>query len=168
MSTIVLGDGPLGRAIGAALEARGDDVTVRGRPAAGSHDPASLTGADVVVDASRARAVPDNVHAALDAGCRRLVIATTGWDASRTSIAAALRSAGAAAVVAPNLSPGAAVFLRLVGEAAALAAAMGGFEPAIVEWHRRAKADRPSGTARELIRRIDPFLPIAAEEVAVV
>jgi 4-hydroxy-tetrahydrodipicolinate reductase len=168
MSTIVLGDGPLGRAIGAALEARGDAVEVRGRPAGGRHDPPDLTAADLVVDASRARAVPDNVRAALDAGCRRFVIATTGWDAARASVDDTLRSAGACAVVAANLAPGAAVFLRLVAEAAALAAAMGGFEPAIVEWHRRAKADRPSGTARELIRRIDPFLPIDADEVAVV
>jgi 4-hydroxy-tetrahydrodipicolinate reductase len=168
MSTIVLGDGPLGRAIGAALESRGDVVEVHGRPAGVRHDPPALAAADLVVDASRARAVPDNVGAALDAGCRRFVIATTGWDASRASVAEAIRSAGAAAVVAPNLAPGAAIFLRLVGEAAALAAAMGGFEPAIVEWHRRAKADRPSGTARELIRRIDPFLPIDADEVAVV
>ena len=168
MSTIVLGDGPLGRAIGAALESRGDAVEVLGRPANGRHDPRALAGADLVVDASRARAVPDNVLAALDAGCRRFVIATTGWDPARVSVGEHLRSTGAAAVVAPNLAPGAAIFLRLVEQAAALAAAIGGFEPAIVEWHRRAKADRPSGTARELIRRIDPLLRIDADEVAVV
>ena len=115
MSTIVLGDGPLGRAIGAALEARGE--TVRGPsagPPAAATTRATLAGADLVVDASRARAVADNVEAALDAGCRRFVIATTGWDATRALSARPLRSAGAAAVVAPNLAPGAAVFLRLV------------------------------------------------------
>ena len=30
----------------------------------------------------------------------------------------------------------------------------GAFEPSIVEWHRRGKADRPSGTARAIARRI--------------
>ena len=145
MTTIVLGDGPLGRAIGAALEARGEPFAVLGRPAAGRHDPGSLAGADTIVDASRARAVSGNVEAGIAAGCRRFVVATTGWEADRPTVADALLSAGAVAVVAPNLAPGAAVFLRLVEEAAALAAAMGGFEPAIVEWHRRAKADRPSG-----------------------
>ena len=65
MSTIVLGDGPLGRAIGAALEGRGDAVEVLGRPASGRHDLPALAPADLVVDASRARAVPDNVRAAL-------------------------------------------------------------------------------------------------------
>ena len=32
--------------------------------------------------------------------------------------------------------------------------ARAGFEPSIVEWHRRGKADRPSGTARHIARRI--------------
>ena len=34
MKTIVLGDGPLGRAIGGALAARGEVMTVLGRPQA--------------------------------------------------------------------------------------------------------------------------------------
>ena len=63
-------------------------------------------------------------------------------------------SAGAAAVVAPNLSLGAALFLRLAETAAGWYARAGAFEPSIVEWHRRGKADRPSGTARALARRI--------------
>ncbi len=168
MSTIILGDGPLGLAIAAALRARGDGATVLGHPLDGRHDPRALDGADVVVDASRARAVPGNLVAGLEAGCRRFLIATTGWEAARPIVADRLLGAGAAAVVAPNLSPGAALFLRLVEEASELAAALGGFEPAVVEWHRRAKADRPSGTARELVRRIAPHLSIDVDEVAVV
>ena len=61
---------------------------------------------------------------------------------------------GAAAVVAPNLALGAALYLRLAEHAAAMYARVAGFEPSIVEWHRRGKADRPSGTARHLARRI--------------
>jgi 4-hydroxy-tetrahydrodipicolinate reductase len=71
-------------------------------------------------------------------------------------------------VVAPNLALGAALFLRLVDEAARLAAAIGGFEPSVLEWHRRSKADRPSGTAREIVRRLSPALPITVDEIAVV
>jgi 4-hydroxy-tetrahydrodipicolinate reductase len=167
-TTIVLGDGPLGQAVGAALRDRGHAVRVVGRPAGGRHDPAALRGVDVVVDASRAAAVAPNVEAALDAGCRAFVIATTGWQADADRVAGALRRAGAAAVVAPNLALGAALFLRLVDEAARLAAAFGGFEPSVVEWHRRSKADRPSGTAREIVRRLSPALPITVDEIAVV
>ena len=54
----------------------------------------------------------------------------------------------------PNLSIGAALFLRLAETAAGWYARAGSFEPSIVEWHRRGKADRPSGTARALARRI--------------
>lgn len=168
MSMFILGDGPLGWAVATALGERGERAAVMGRPPTGTHDAAALTGADLIVEASRGRSVLPNVEAGLEAGCRRFVIATTGWDAVRPSVADRLLDANATAVVASNLSLGAALFLRLVSEAAEEAAAFGGFEPAIVEWHRRAKADRPSGTAREIVRRIEPHLPIDMEEVAVV
>jgi 4-hydroxy-tetrahydrodipicolinate reductase len=166
-TTIVLGDGPLGRAVGDALRGRGDAVHVLGRPVGGRHDPTIVGRADVVVDASRAEAVATNVEASLDAGCRSFVIATTGWQADADRVAGALRRAGGVAVVAPNLALGAALFLRLVDEAARLAAALGGFEPSVMEWHRRSKADRPSGTAREIVRRLAAELPIDLDEVAV-
>jgi 4-hydroxy-tetrahydrodipicolinate reductase len=166
-TTIVLGDGPLGRAIGDALRDRPDEVRVIGRPAGGRHDPATLRGADVIVDASRADAVAGNVDVALEAGCRAFVVATTGWQADVDRVGGALRHAGAVAVAAPNLALGAALFLRLVDEAARLAAAIGGFEPSVLEWHRRSKADRPSGTAREIVRRLAAELPIDVDEVAV-
>jgi 4-hydroxy-tetrahydrodipicolinate reductase len=169
MTTItILGDGALGRAIASALDARGDTVRMLGRPAGGQHRREDLSVGDVVVDASRGDAVCANVDAALAAGCRSFVIATSGWHAGADDVGAALRRAGAAAVVAPNLALGAAIFLRLVDEAARLAGAIGGFEPSVVEWHRRSKADRPSGTAREIVRRLGARLTIDVDEVAVV
>ncbi len=69
-------------------------------------------------------------------------------------VAELLRARGAAAVAASNFSPGALVFAQLVETAARLTARLPGYEPYIVEWHRHAKADRPSGTARDLARRI--------------
>ena len=167
-TAIVLGDGPLGRAVAEALHARGEAPRVLGRPTGGRHAPGTLSDAGMVVDASRAAAVADNVEAAIDAGCRAFVIATTGWAADADRLAGALRRAGAAAVAAPNLAFGAAIFLRLVDEAARLAGAIGGFEPSVVEWHRRSKADRPSGTAREIVRRLAVTMPIELGEVAVV
>jgi 4-hydroxy-tetrahydrodipicolinate reductase len=167
-TTIVLGDGPLGRAVEVALRGRAESVRVLGRPADGRHDPTILGAAELIVDASRADAVAPNIDAALDAGCRSFVIATTGWQADVDRVGGALRRAGAAAVAAPNLALGAALFLRLVDEAGRLAAAIGGFEPSVLEWHRRSKADRPSGTAREIVRRLAPRLPIELDEVAVV
>jgi 4-hydroxy-tetrahydrodipicolinate reductase len=166
-TTLVLGNGPLGRAIERALRDRDETVRVLGRPAGGRHDPTILAGADLIVDASQAAAVATNVEVALEAGCRAFVIATTGWQADADRVGSALRRAGGVAVAAPNLALGAALFLRLVDEAARLAGALGGFEPSVLEWHRRSKADRPSGTAREIVRRLAVTLPIGTDEIAV-
>lgn len=155
MDAIVFGDGPLGLAIADQLRHRGGFVRRLGRPAAGHrHPPAELAAGAIVFEASRGEAVRANIDSALEAGCRHFVIATTGWDADRDQVARALTDAGAAAVVAANFSLGAALFLRLVDSAAALFGVAPEFDPFISEWHRRGKRDRPSGTARELARRI--------------
>ena len=154
MDTIILGDGPLGQAIAASFRGRGTEAVVFGRPAGDRHVAADLGAPGLAVEASRAEAVHRNVRAALDAGCRRFIIATTGWDPDRPAVEADLRSHDAVAVAAPNLSLGAALFFRLVERATDLLGPVDGFEPYLVEWHRRSKRDRPSGTARELARRI--------------
>ena len=158
MDTIILGNGGLGRAIAAALADRGEPAPrVLGRPAGATHSLSALAGpgpAAVVFDASRAEAVSGNVEAALASGARRFVLATTGWDDDRSRVERLLRESGAAAVAAPNLSLGAALFFRLVEAATDLFGHLEAFDPYLVEWHRRTKADRPSGTARELARRL--------------
>ncbi len=154
MQTMILGDGHLGWAIAAAAGERGERMPVVGRPAFERHEPAAFAGADLVVDASRGEAVRANIEAALDAGVRRFVVATTGWAFDRDPVDLALRDAGASAVVSANFSLGVALFGRLVETAAELFGGVPGFDPFLVEWHRRAKADRPSGTALDLARRL--------------
>jgi 4-hydroxy-tetrahydrodipicolinate reductase len=159
MNAIILGNGGFGRAIAAALVGRGEpEPRVLGRPASARHDPGDLagtsTGPSIVFDASRGSAVQGNVDAALAAGARRFVIGATAWDDSRSAVERALREHGAAAVAASNLSLGVALFGRLVDRAVELFGPVEAFDPYIVEWHRRTKADRPSGTAKELSRRV--------------
>ncbi|HSO30082.1 MAG TPA: dihydrodipicolinate reductase C-terminal domain-containing protein [Candidatus Sulfomarinibacteraceae bacterium] len=154
MDIAILGEGGLGRSVAAAGAERGDTVRTVGRPGSGRHDPATLAGADVIVEASRPDAVVGNLRAALDAGCRRAVIATTGWAADRPIVEALLVEHGAAAVVASNFSLGVALFGRLVDAAVGLFGPVRSFDPYLVEWHRRTKLDRPSGTAADLARRI--------------
>jgi 4-hydroxy-tetrahydrodipicolinate reductase len=157
-SILILGDGPLGRAVEAAASergaARGDDHRVLGRPTTGRHRPPDLAGADLIVEASRADAVAPNLVAALDAGCRRFVIATTGWAGDRPTVEALLHEHGAAAVAASNFSLGVALFGRLVEAAVGLFGPLEAFDPYLLEWHRRSKRDRPSGTAADLAARI--------------
>lgn len=159
MRTIILGDGPLGWAIAAAAAERGERTPILGRPTMGRHDPVAFDDVDLVIDASRGDAVRANVDAALGAGVRRVVVATTGWAADRDAVDAALQQHGASAVVAANFSLGVNLFARLVEVATDLYGAVQGFDPYLVEWHRRAKADRPSGTALELASRIAAHHP---------
>lgn len=154
MQTLILGDGHLGRAIAATLADRGEPPVLVGRPPSGRHGADGFAGSDLVIDASRGEAVVANVAAALDGGVRRFVIATTGWTGSRDQVDAMLRTRAAGAVVAANFSLGVALFARLVEAATDLFGSVEGFDPFIVEWHRRGKRDRPSGTAIELARRI--------------
>jgi 4-hydroxy-tetrahydrodipicolinate reductase len=168
MDTIILGNGALGRTIAMAFPDRlGIGPRVIGRPATGGHDPASFEGADLVIDATRGEAVRPNIEAALEGRIRRFVIAATGWDDDRQAVDRSLREVGAVAVVAPNLSLGAALFLRLIERASELYGSVEAFEPFVLEWHRRAKRDRPSGTAREIVRRMRPTYSIEPE-VAVI
>jgi 4-hydroxy-tetrahydrodipicolinate reductase len=163
MNTIVLGDGPMGRALHAALAAAADvgRATLLGRPDdPAGHSPRELRSADVVLDFSRAAAVMANVRRGLEAGCRAFVIGTTGWDADRPRAAALLEEHRGAAVAAANFSPGLAILADLVEEASRRFGAFEAFDPFIVEWHRAAKADRPSGTAKELSRRLLAAHPV--------
>ena len=153
MQTLILGDGPLGWAVATAAETETGRTLVVGRPLGLRHDRTVFEGADLVVDASRGDAVAGNVESALDAGVRRFVIATTGWG-DREALDRTLRSGGACAVVASNFSLGVVLFGRLVEAATDLFGPIESFDPYLVEWHRRSKRDRPSGTARDLAARI--------------
>lgn len=169
-SILILGDGPLGRAVESAARDRGAGTRVLGRPTDGLHRTQDFHDADVVVEASRGDAVAPNLAAALDAGCRRFVIATTGWSADRPTVEALLREHGAAAVAASNFSLGVVLFGRLVEAAVGLFGPLDGFDPYLLEWHRRSKRDRPSGTATDLARRIVDAHPRldAADDLEVV
>lgn len=154
MQTLIIGNGHLGWAVASAAGERGERTPILGRPIAARHDRTAFGGADLVVDCSAGGSVRTNVEAALDGGIRRFVIATTGWETDRASVERALLESGACAVVAPNFSLGVALFGRLVETAASLFGSAAGFDPYLVEWHRRGKADRPSGTALDIARRI--------------
>jgi len=155
MNIAIFGNGRLGNEIGDLLGARaGIRPSILGRPANGRHPAAALAGVDLVIDASAGPAVRDNVDLALAAGVRRFVIATTAWSDDEPAVEAALRRSSAVAVSAPNFSVGVNLFFRLVDAAVRLYGPIGSFDPYVLEWHHAAKADRPSGTARELLRRI--------------
>jgi len=156
MRSIVAGDGGMGRAVASALAGRGTPplaiLGVPGSPA--GHAPEAFGGAEVVFDFTVGDAVLQNVRAAISGGVRRFVIGTTNWASDRNAVETLVTDAGAAAVPSASFSLGVMLFARLVEDAARLFGPFAEFDPYIVEWHRRTKADRPSGTALELSRRL--------------
>ena len=111
---------------------------------------------------SHASTLLANVDYALATGCRSIVIGTTGWAAEPAladQLQARLRESGARAVVAPTFSLGAVLFAELAVEAARLFGRFEEYDPYVFEWHRRNKADRPSGTALAIADRLIPHLP---------
>lgn len=109
---------------------------------------AGLADAQVLIDFTR----PEGTLAHL-AACRELgvkmVIGTTGFtEAQRAQVEAAARDI--AIVMAPNMSVGVNVMLRLLEHAARALAQ--GYDIEIIEAHHRHKVDAPSGTALEMGR----------------
>ncbi len=159
MRAIVVGDGPMGRAVALALRDRGDEVEVLGRPDK-AHPPGRFSDVDVVLEFSRGGAVLPNLAAALAGGCRAFVIGTTAWTVQPAEIAALLTQHSAAAVVGANFSPGVNLLGRLVQAAAAMFGTLPAYDAYVLEWHRRGKTDRPSGTALNLARRVLDVHPV--------
>jgi 4-hydroxy-tetrahydrodipicolinate reductase len=121
----------LGRATGVAISADLD---------------ATLAGADVLIDFTR----PEGTLAHL-AACARLgvkaVVGTTGFtEEQKAQIAELARRM--ALVMAPNMSVGVNVVLRLLDVAAR--ALNEGYDIEVIEAHHRHKVDAPSGTALKM------------------
>ncbi len=109
----------------------------------GSDVDAALRGAQVLIDFTRPEGTMEHLQACLRHGVKA-VVGTTGFDAGQK---AAIAEAGrrTALVVAPNMSVGVTVALRLLELAAR---ALGDdYDVEIVEAHHRHKVDAPSGTA---------------------
>lgn len=154
--SIVAGDGSMGLAVAAALAGRGmPPMAILGMPEVPSgHQPVPFRGAEVLFEFSQGEAVLSNVRAALDGGVRHFVIGTTSWADDHRQVSDLLISREATAVASANFSLGVTLFARLVEEAARLFGPFADYDPYIVEWHRRTKTDRPSGTAIDLSRRL--------------
>ena len=165
MRALILGRGNMGRAIRDAL---GRVATRSSRCSAGRRgrrrrpeprpEPATLAPIDVAFEFSHAATVLENVRYALATGSRHIVLGTTGWADDRAAVTRAVEQAGATLIDAPTYSLGAVLFGELAEAAAKLFGRFETYDPYVLEWHRRAKADRPSGTANAIAKRILPHL----------
>lgn len=151
----------MGRAIGSALEARGDTVAAMVGRSHPRPQPTDLAPLDVAFEFSHASTLLAHVDLALEAGCRALVIGTTGFSADDDTgqgLRSRLTTAGARAVVAPTFSLGAVLFGDIAEYAASRFGSFAEYDAYLFEQHRAAKADRPSGTALAVAQRLVPHL----------
>jgi 4-hydroxy-tetrahydrodipicolinate reductase len=161
MRALLLGAGNMGRAVGAALVARGDTVVATlGRDAART-DPAPLRPVDVAFEFTHAEAVTTNARLSAAAGARVLVVGTSGWahdQRIRDELCSIAEAAGMRVVVGPTFSVATVLFTGLAVEAARRFARFAEFDPYLFEHHRRTKPDRPSGTALAIAEAMLPHL----------
>lgn len=152
MNIAIVGNGRMGRTLDAVC-ARRDDVRVIGHVGRGGCESLdALDGLDAALDFS----APENLPMLLSGAVQRripLVIGTTGMSGAQgEAICAASRRIPI--VWSENFSVGVTVLVRLARLAAQ---ALGReFDMEIVETHHNRKVDAPSGTAKLILRQIDP------------
>lgn len=151
----LIGMGKMGQAIDALADSRECLVVARLDAAemarADLRD--QLAGAEVAIDFTQPDAAVDNTLACL-AAHTAVVIGTTGWDARRDEIAAAVHTSGCAVLWSPNFSLGVQLFLAIAEEAGRRLREVPAFDTHILEVHHTAKRDAPSGTALAIQSRL--------------
>jgi 4-hydroxy-tetrahydrodipicolinate reductase len=137
--------GRMGRAVVAAVE-ESSGAAVKGSTTSSGDPAAALRGADVAIEFALPQATAAHLAACV-AAKRPIVIGTTGHDdGQRVQIAAAAREI--AIVMAPNMSLGVNLLLKLVELTAGKLDAS--YDIEVFEAHHRNKKDAPSGTALAL------------------
>jgi 4-hydroxy-tetrahydrodipicolinate reductase len=105
---------------------------------------------NVTLDFTVAEAALEHLRTAVAKGAA-IVIGTTGFSAEQQAEAEKI-APQTRALIAPNMSVGVNVLLKVVADVARILRE--GFDPEIVEIHHRFKVDAPSGTALALGRAI--------------
>jgi 4-hydroxy-tetrahydrodipicolinate reductase len=150
LKVVLVGYGRMGRLVGELAPQYGCEVAGVIDPNSPLHgggpDAAAWNEVEVAIDFS-APAVVETNAVGLAARGIRLVIGTTGWQASEAAVRAAVASANIGAVVAPNFSAGVVLFEAIVAYAARLFGSRQDFGAFLHEAHHAAKKDAPSGTA---------------------
>lgn len=104
---------------------------------------------DVCLDFTTPETVLTHIRALAQVG-KPVVVGTTGWYDRLDEARQVVEQAGIGCVYAPNFSLGVNLFYRLIAQACRLFSPYPDFDPYIVEFHHRGKADHPSGTALRL------------------
>jgi len=153
MRIALIGYGQMGQEIERAAREMGIEIgpifTSRTNPEGRGLTEEALREVDVCVDFSTPQAVLTNIRRVAEAR-KPMVVGTTGWYDRWDDVRPEIERAGIGFVYGPNFCIGVNLLFRLVAYGAQLLRRLPDFDPYIVEWHHRRKADHPSGTALRL------------------
>jgi 4-hydroxy-tetrahydrodipicolinate reductase len=156
MKLALIGYGKMGRAVEELAAAKRLEVVARftrDRPLRADQTSRDLLEGATLIDFSVASAVVDTVRTAAHLSLN-VAIGTTGWQDRIDDVRRIVEASDIGVVYASNFSVGVNVFYRLAEEAARMLSKIEGYDPFILDWHHRFKADSPSGTALEIQRRM--------------
>ncbi len=109
----------------------------------------TLFNADVCIDFS----LPDHVIGNVESICKtgkKVVLGTTGWFASLSSVESIVRMNNTGLIYASNFSIGMNIFFYFAEQIAGMVADSGIYDAYGYEKHHNKKVDSPSGTAKDL------------------
>jgi 4-hydroxy-tetrahydrodipicolinate reductase len=166
----IIGDGKMGRTIAQMAQERGWTVCAmlnseHNRDGAGISRRA-LGDPDVAIEFTEPTAAVANINACI-ADKIPVVVGTTGWYESLSTITEATTTAGAAVLWAPNFAVGVNLFVELARRTGEIMSVAPEFAAHLVETHHAAKKDAPSGTALAIVSAMEQGVgkPIAVTSV---
>jgi 4-hydroxy-tetrahydrodipicolinate reductase len=113
----------------------------------------SLGDADICIDFSHPSCVLNNIKHAAALG-KNIVMGTTGWYNHINEAKSIIEHENIGFLYSPNFSLGVALFLEIISQAAALISPFEAYDVGGYEIHHNQKVDSPSGTAKEITKRL--------------
>jgi 4-hydroxy-tetrahydrodipicolinate reductase len=113
----------------------------------------ALEGCDIAFDFATAQGILDRVRLYVQTQIP-VVIGTTGCEGEIEQIKKLVQNQNGSILYSPNFALGVALFLELISQAAHLFAPFDQYDVSCLEAHHRQKKDYPSGTAKEIEKRL--------------
>jgi len=113
----------------------------------------SLNGADVAIEFTGPDFAVANIEKTAKLGVN-MVVGTTGWGESLSTVEKIIESTGTGLIHAPNFSVGVSVFYEIVKRASWIFDKLDDYDVFCHEWHHKGKVDSPSGTAKKIAETV--------------
>ncbi len=157
----LIGYGRMGKMVELAALCHGHSIVTIIDPKQPTHTKISekaLAGVDVCIDFSRPECSLENLKTASGLGIS-VVNGVTGWDDHLCHAKEIVEASKIGFLYSANFSLGAALFQKMIEQAAKMMAPFSNYDVSGIEIHHNQKLDSPSGTAKTLSRTLETYLP---------